>query len=301
MEEGQKVKEKENALKRSKAEVKRLEESLKKQDELLKQKNKKISKLEKENEKLSSYNLNKYQFEKNDFIHYFKTLYKDRGAKAFYQFCNRQIRRSYSRGLIKHFSPTGIGLEIGCGARTICPTDRTILSDAYNEHGVHNSIAKVFFKGSEIPCEDNKLDFLVSEHVLEHIANPIKAMNEWIRVLNPGGHLYIFLPHKERTNDKFRETTSLSHLIEDYKKDVAYNDSTHLEEWFKNVVEKGLMPEHYKHMDKAELLETASIHHHAWTEKEIVELVNYLELKVKFVHEKVHDRRDSFVVIAQKK
>jgi len=245
--------------------------------------------------------LSDYPFENIDFIHYFKNLYHDRGLKAFYQFLNRPHRRPYSRSLIKRFSPSGIGLELGCGARTISPTNRTVLSDAYSEHGVHGSIAKIFFKGDTIPYPDNTFQFLISEHVLEHIANPIKTLNEWIRVLSPGGKIFLFLPHGDRTNDQHREKTTLDHLIQDFQNDVPFNDPTHFDEWKKNVIDKNLMPGHYQHLDKDELLNTASIHHHVWSEKEISQLLEYLDLKVIHVDEKVYDRRDSFVVIAEKK
>ena len=36
---------------------------------------------------------------------------------------------------------------------------------------------------------DNRYDFLLSSHCLEHIANPIKALKEWNRVLKDGGLL----------------------------------------------------------------------------------------------------------------
>ncbi len=244
--------------------------------------------------------IEEYPFEKSDTLHYFKTLYKDRKLKAFYQFLNRPHRRSYSRSLIRKYSPHGVGLEIGCGSRTICPTDRTLLSDAFSSHGVENSIAKIFFKGDEIPYPEGSFDFIVSEHVLEHIANPIKALKEWVRVLKKGGQIYCFLPHKERNNDLNRQITTLDHLIKDYKDDVPYNDPTHIDEWLENVVNKGLMPEHYKHLEKQELLDSASIHHHVWTEVQIAELFEYLGLKVIHCENKVHDRRDTFVVIATK-
>jgi hypothetical protein len=101
--------------------------------------------------KKQEYDLGTYPFEPNDFLFYFRSLYHDRGPKAFYQLFNRTRRRPYSRGLISRFAPTGIGLEIGVGARTICPSTRTVLSDGYSEHGAANSIAKVFFMGDEIP------------------------------------------------------------------------------------------------------------------------------------------------------
>jgi hypothetical protein len=65
-------------------------------------------------------------------------------------------------------------------------------------------------------------------------------------------------------------------------------------------VEKGLMPDHYKHIPKQDLIRTGSLHHHVWTEKEIAELLEYVELKVVLIDPKVHDRRDTFVVVGRK-
>lgn len=250
--------------------------------------------------KKQEYDLESYPFESNDFLFYFRNLYHDRGVKAFYQLFNRTRRRSYSRSLISRFVPKGVGLEIGVGARTICPTTRTVLSDGYSEHGGTNSIAKTFLMGDEIPYKDETFSFLLSEHVLEHVANTIKMLKEWVRVLKKNGHLFVFLPHKERTFDKFRNITTLEHLISDYENNIPSDDEGHLEEWWQNVVEKGLMPDQYKHIRKQDLIKTGSFHHHVWTEKQIVELLKYLELKVVFVDPKVYDRRDTFVVIGRK-
>jgi len=245
-------------------------------------------------------NLEQHPFHRWDFLFYLSTVFKDRGLKAVYQFLNRPIRRAYSRGLIQRFAPTGTGLEIGVGARTIAPTDRTVLSDAFSEHGVHDSIAQVFFSGDRIPCADQTFSFILSEHVLEHATNPIHFLQEWIRVLKKNGVIFCFLPHRDRNNDCHRELTTLEHLISDHKNKVPNNDAFHLPEWRNNVVDRGLMPEHYRHMNDQELLNSHSIHHHVWTEVQIVELFKYLGLNILFVDSKVHDRRDSFVVVASK-
>jgi len=242
-----------------------------------------------------------YPFETSDFLHYFKNLYKDRGLKALYQVFNRPHRRSYTRYLIAKFAPSGIGLEIGVGARTVAPTNRTILADAYDEHGVHHTIAKLFFRGEDIPYRDETFDFLLTEHVLEHITNPLKALKEWIRVLKVGGVIILILPHKERNNDVNRESTSLDHLIEDEKNKTPFNDEAHFQEWWDLVVLKNLMPEHYKHMEKKELLDSCSIHHHVWTDKEMAEVFKYLKLKLVHTESKLSDRRDSFMLIGEKR
>ena len=73
-------------------------------------------------------------------------------------------------------------------------------------------------------------DFVLSCHSLEHVANPIKALKDWSRVMKSKGRLVLVLPDKEFTFDNIRPLTTLSHLIEDYKNNTTEEDSTHFEE-----------------------------------------------------------------------
>ena len=78
--------------------------------------------------------------------------------------------------------------------------------------------------------EDASSDFVLSCHSLEHIANPLKALAEWVRVIRPGGHLLLVLPHKDGTFDHERPVTSLAHLEDDLRNGVTEHDLTHLDE-----------------------------------------------------------------------
>jgi SAM-dependent methyltransferase len=40
-------------------------------------------------------------------------------------------------------------------------------------------------------------DFVLCSHTLEHIANPLQALQEWMRILKPGGLAVLVLPHKD--------------------------------------------------------------------------------------------------------
>ncbi len=73
-------------------------------------------------------------------------------------------------------------------------------------------------------------DFLLSSHVLEHLANPLKALQDWKRVLGKQGTLILIVPHKEGTFDHRRPVTELSHLVDDFRKSTGEDDLTHLEE-----------------------------------------------------------------------
>ena len=81
--------------------------------------------------------------------------------------------------------------------------------------------------------QDYKYDFLVSAHCLEHVANPLKAMEEWIRIVKKGGHLLLVLPNKEFCFDHKRPVTKFAHLMEDYRNNTKDDDMTHLAEILK--------------------------------------------------------------------
>jgi len=46
----------------------------------------------------------------------------------------------------------------------------------------------------DMPFEDNSVPAIICMAVLEHVENPIKAMEEMYRVLKPGGRLLIYVP-----------------------------------------------------------------------------------------------------------
>ncbi|MDQ2926998.1 MAG: class I SAM-dependent methyltransferase [Caldimonas sp.] len=73
-------------------------------------------------------------------------------------------------------------------------------------------------------------DFVLSSNNLEHIANPLKALAEWLRILRPGGHLLLVLPRRESNFDHRREITAFGHLLDDYAAGTTEHDLTHLEE-----------------------------------------------------------------------
>lgn len=53
-------------------------------------------------------------------------------------------------------------------------------------------------KAEEIDLPDQSVDYIVANAILEHIPNEQKAINEWKRLLKPGGKIFITVPLKYR-------------------------------------------------------------------------------------------------------
>ncbi len=73
-------------------------------------------------------------------------------------------------------------------------------------------------------------DFVLSSHCLEHVANPLAALNEWRRVTREDGHLLLILPDPRHTFDHRRPVTTFAHLREDLVRRTGEDDLTHLPE-----------------------------------------------------------------------
>jgi len=77
---------------------------------------------------------------------------------------------------------------------------------------------------------DAAYDLVLSSHTLEHVADPLRALREWARVLRPGGMFVLILPQRERTFDHRRPVTAFEHLLEDERAGTGEDDRTHLPE-----------------------------------------------------------------------
>jgi SAM-dependent methyltransferase len=85
--------------------------------------------------------------------------------------------------------------------------------------------------GATLPeITDGSYEFVLSCHMLEHVANPLKALANWRRVLAPGGVLVLLVPYKKHMYDHRRPTTTMQHLIEDFEADRGEDDATHFPE-----------------------------------------------------------------------
>jgi SAM-dependent methyltransferase len=82
---------------------------------------------------------------------------------------------------------------------------------------------------------DQSQDFVIANHVLEHVEDPIRALASIGRVLRAGGVAFIALPDKRFTFDRDREITPLSHLVRDNEKGPEWSLAAHYDEWCRCV------------------------------------------------------------------
>lgn len=116
---------------------------------------------------------------------------------------------------------------------------------------------------------DASQDFVIANHMLEHCVNPLKTLEHFLRVLRPEGRLFIALPDKRFTFDVERPLTPFDHVLQDYHSNRKVEDREMYEE-YRDFVDASF------NVDKA-LQTRADIHHHVWTQAEVLEF--FIEAK----------------------
>ena len=75
---------------------------------------------------------------------------------------------------------------------------------------------------------DLTFDYIIANHVLEHVPNTIGWLVTVSAMLNPAGVLFMALPDKKYTFDKFRPDTPFSHILTEYLGGVSESPLEHL-------------------------------------------------------------------------
>ena len=177
----------------------------------------------------------------------------------------------------------GSGLEIGAllNPMPIPSAESVVYSDALSSEQLDR-----LYPGSRHPdiqsdsesfpdIEDQHFDFVVANHVIEHLTDPIRALSEWHRILRPNGLLYLAVPDKRYTFDYSRDRTTLDHLVEDHQSEAPAHvrNECHLREWAEHVekLEPGSV-ESNEWISRAKA-SNYSVHNHVWVAQDILELI----------------------------
>lgn len=193
-----------------------------------------------------------------------------------------------------------IGIEIGgptelfSGIYAHCLTCDNV---NFNENTVwiENDTGIFEYKGSKLgrnwiadatdmhQIKSAQYDFVLSSNNLEHIANPLKALKEFARIIKHGGKVVVIVPRKEVSFDHNRECTLFEHLLEDYVNDVGEDDLSHLSEIvekhdYSMDIECGGKEKFIKRAEKN--IENRCLHHHVFEENCLRKSLEFVGLEV---------------------
>jgi SAM-dependent methyltransferase len=198
----------------------------------------------------------------------------------------------YTDDIVKYYC-VGKGVEIGPSDNPVKGVDTVLVDNKTDFAGKQYRVDYVMEADNLLLFQDNQFDFLIASHMLEHFPNPIKALKEWYRVVRDGGILFIVVPQMNCTFDRYRNVTKLSHLTEDYEKDINNPDPTHIDEWcnysvpFIEAAHLGHPPWEQAEKSRAELKRQSrdgikiDIHFHTWDRMEdMQQLMDYLGWEV---------------------
>jgi SAM-dependent methyltransferase len=130
--------------------------------------------------------------------------------------------------------------------------------------------------------DDGVYDAVISSHVIEHTANPLRALEAWRRVTVPGGHLLIVAPHGEGTFDRRRPVTTIEHMIADHERGTGEEDLTHLEETLRlHDFARDVRQERATwEAQRRDNVATRVLHHHVFTTPSLLRLVDHAGLQL---------------------
>lgn len=196
------------------------------------------------------------------------------------------------------------GIEIGGPTKIFLPegifpvisVSKKVDNVNYKEETIWGRSKSRFYRKTII-CEaaslehirDGEYDFLITSNVIEHLANPLKALLEWKRVIKSGGVMVIVFPNKDLTFDHKRQPTTIDHVINDFKNNVDERDLSHLMEiialhditldpeagTFKDFVIRSLKNYEYR-----------CLHHHVFTLSSLTKLLKeFLGMEIIFAGE----------------
>ncbi len=110
-----------------------------------------------------------------------------------------------------------------------------IHGDTYITADIESPLAKVKMDIHQIPFPANHFDVVLCNHVLEHVANDIKAMGEICRVLKPGGFAILQVPFFSPIPDTTFEDPTIT---EARAREKAFGQDDHVRKFGKDYPQR---------------------------------------------------------------
>lgn len=128
---------------------------------------------------------------------------------------------------------------------------------------------------------DNSQEFVIANHFIEHCENPLLALKNMLRVLKPLGIAYLAVPDKRFTFDADRPATTIEHLVVDFTAGGEQSRLGHFQEWVRHVSKIDDAARSTLEVQRLMAMQY-SIHFHSWNQREMLELLLYVQQLLPF-------------------
>ena len=119
---------------------------------------------------------------------------------------------------------------------------------------------------------DATFDFLIANHVIEHLQDPIRFLQNIAAKLVVGGRAMIAAPDKRFCMDKPRSLTSFDHLVDDHETGTAPRQREHFLRYF--IEAGGMSAEAAETTADATDMSDTRFHYHVWDAETFVAFVD---------------------------
>jgi SAM-dependent methyltransferase len=110
-----------------------------------------------------------------------------------------------------------------------------IHGDGYITADIESPLAKVKMDIHNMPFNENQFDVVLCNHVLEHVADDVKALSEIKRVLKPGGWAILLVPFFQPIAEATFEDNSITDPRE---REKIFGQSDHVRKYGKDYPER---------------------------------------------------------------
>lgn len=148
---------------------------------------------------------------------------------------------------------------------------------------------------SDLPVEDDSIDFIFSSHVFEHLVNPIGHLERWSRKLRAGGVVLAIIPDLAGTKDYRHQPCSFEELISEHIQDIWEPQRRHYERWAST---RGWT----SRVDEA-MAAHRSIHTHFYSRESLATLLEYVRSELPFTDFSIRhtpNHRDFYWLLTRK-
>jgi SAM-dependent methyltransferase len=125
---------------------------------------------------------------------------------------------------------------------------------------------------------DSSQDFVIANHFVEHCQDPIGTIKNFLRVLRPGGVLYMALPDKRFTFDVDRPSTTFEHLLRDHTEGPSWSRLDHFREAI-GVYGGATDPAEIERCVDFEMNKVGHTHFHVWSQEDMLNFVGALKTR----------------------